>query len=394
MVIHNEHHFLKDMLHNNMSKIYVLQTTLVFVKSLIGIFIPVYLFSLGFPLHKIAIYMSLISIVALLLIPISTYTIKKIGYKYTILLSLPLYIFHISTLNFIHGNDYVIYLAAILYGLYLSFFWPAYHLEVSQQGSSKFRGKELGTLQVLTTLTSALSPIVGGFFLDFLSYAQLLLFAFFLMILGFTPFLFSKEVKVKKIQIKLRDYFRIFKKLHSDDKMTFFASGFEFVITVMFWPIVIFMILDNSFLKLGSIFSIVSLISVFFVVYFKSFLDKKSKSKILKLTTKCMSINWFFKGIILIFLTPFIFLLEGTQKLITTSFNLSFSSIFYNNAKKEKEHFEYVMGHEILIHFSRMIMALMIVLLSFIIGTSIYLFVIIALFSILIPFGLSRFQER
>ena len=113
MVFNHEHsHFvLHKALHDPMSKIYVFQAIFTFVKSLIGIFVPIYMYSIGFTLIDICLYSLYLSIIYLLLIPISIKLINKIGFKYTLLLSVPVYIFHLITIKFLETNPEVFHLS-------------------------------------------------------------------------------------------------------------------------------------------------------------------------------------------------------------------------------------------------------------------------------------------
>jgi MFS family permease len=393
MTAHNEHHLFLDLLKNPLSKIYVLQATLTFVKSLIGIFIPVYMYSLGYSLSIIGVYLAIISFIALLLIPFATRMILKIGYKYTILLSLPIYIVHIFLINYIQNSLWIVLLAAFSFGLYVALFWPAYHLELSSQGSSKHRGAEIGTLQVIITLVSSISPFIGGVFLDYLSYNELLIFSLCILCVGFIPFLFAQDPPIKKFSLNFSDYKKIFSKYPGSDKTGFFSEGAEFVVSAYFWPIIIFVLLGNSFIKLGLIFTVAALISVVFITFFKSYVDSHSKKKVLGIITKVMSFNWFLRGIMLAIFLPILYLSESIQRVIVSIYHLSFSSLFYNNAKSSKDEFMYVMAHEIIVHISRVIVSLLIAIIAIFVTQIHLLFLIIVLLGMLIPFGLAKYQE-
>lgn len=394
MGLHNEHRLFLDLLKNPLSKIYILQATLTFVKSLIGIFVPVYFYSLGFSLTLIGIYLAVISLTSLLLMPLSTQLIKTLGYKYTILLSLPFYLIHIFLINYVQNSTIVVFIAAILFGTYVAFFWPAYHLELSQQGSTKNRAKEIGTLQVIITLVSSISPFIGGVFLDYLSYTELLMFSFVILFFGFIPFLFSSDPPLKVYSIKYRDYKKLILGITLNQRIAFFSEGSEFVIAAYFWPIIIFVLLGSSFLKLGLVFTVVALISVVFITYFKSYVDSHSKKKVLLIATKCMSANWIVRGFMLLIFLPLIYISEAFQKLIVSTYHLSYSSLFYNNANHSKDQFLYVMTHEIIIHISRIFLSLLIAVCTLYISSIQNLFLVIILLGIFIPFGLAKYQEN
>ena len=118
----NKHLVLHKSLNDSMSKLYFYQAMLTFVKSLIGIFVPVYLYKLGYSFVEILVYTMGVGMLYLILIPISIKTINKIGFKYTLLLTTPIYLFHITTLNFLDSEVLFYHLSWISFGIYVSFF--------------------------------------------------------------------------------------------------------------------------------------------------------------------------------------------------------------------------------------------------------------------------------
>lgn len=114
-----------------MSGLYIYHSLLTFAKSLIGVFVPVYLFKNGFSVSDILWYTIAVSVVFLILVPIGIKSIEKIGFKYTILLATPWYLIHIVFLNYINSSPYNFHLAWISFSIYVGFFRPAYHSELA-----------------------------------------------------------------------------------------------------------------------------------------------------------------------------------------------------------------------------------------------------------------------
>lgn len=360
---HEHSHFtLNKALHDKMSKIYIYQAMLTLAKSMIGIFIPIYLYKLGYSIIDILLYTIGQSLIYLILIPISTKIIQKIGFKYTILLSTPIYLIHLTTLNFLSSSPIFFHLAWISFGVYTAIFWPAMHSEIALNGSNKHRGSQMGTLQIIITIVATLAPFIGGTFLEISSYWNLLILITTIIILGTIPMLLSKDVKIQKFEFEFKDYIKLIKnKKVNNSKIAFASEGIEWLLNITIWPILVFILLNQSFLKLGILLTIVSIISIIIILYIKKILDKKDKNKILKIITKIMSLNWMLKSSILFFGSFFLYFIETIGKLIQTLFNISYSSIFYNNAKKIG-YMDYIILRELYLHGTKTIFVLFIII--------------------------------
>jgi len=356
--MHNNHHYhflIEQLLTDNLSKIYIYQALLTFVKSLIGIFVPVFLYKMGYSIIAILIYSIINSITYLVLVPLSTRIIKKLGFKYSLLLTTPIYLAHIITLNFIDGSWFFYSISALSYGVYVSLFWPVMHSEIAKQGHSKSRGKEMGTFQIIITLVSTIAPFIGGIFLENIGYFYLLIFSSILLFLGYIPLLFSNDLKVEKEVFHYKDYIRLLKDSNlKNSKIAFSAEGFESILSISIWPILIFILLGGDFVKFGTLLTVVSFISIIFMFYFRVYLDKHDKNIILKKLTYLVSLKWIFKIFIISFGMFFLYIIESFSKILQNTFNSSYQSIFYNNANKVN-YMDYIIMRELYLHGTKML---------------------------------------
>jgi len=396
MVFNSEHHHFEfeKILHDKMSKIYIFQAIMTFIKSSIGIFVPIYLFSLGYSIISVFFYVIGISITYLLLIPFSVRLINKIGFKNSIFLSLPIYFLHILSLNYVDVSYFYFILASFSFGLYMAIFWPAMHSEIAVNGSAKHRGSQMGTLQILTTMFATISPLVGGYILERLGYPTLLIFSFIFLIIGSIPLYFAKDIKLKNFHFYYKDYFRLArsKKLKLS-KNVFCFEGASSVLTLSLWSIILYILLKNNFLSVGLVFTLASFITVLILFYFKRYLDSKNKNGILKISTKFLSISWYLRSIILIFSGFFIYFIEVFSKMVFAINMLTYNSIFYNNAKRNN-YMEYIILRELYLHTTKILFLLFYSFILFYFGDSIKVLFFIVILGILFPLGISYFKEE
>ena len=391
---HNSHMVMHKFLHDKMSKIYLYHAISTFARSLIGIFVPVYLFSLGFPVITILAYSMGQSIIFLLTIPATIKIIKKIGFKYTLLLTTPVYILHILTLNYISDSIIYFHLSWFTFGLFTGLFWPAYHSEIALSGSRTHRSSQMGTLQILATLFGTLSPIVGGYFLEFTNFIYLMLFTTIILILGTIPLLTSKDINLQNYSFSYSKYLQLFKsKKHKNSKKAFAYNGIYSSLVLYIWPIILFLLLTENFFKYGTLLTAVSLLSTFIILYVKAFFDKGDKNKILKQTNVLLSFNWFFKSIIFIFGTIFLYIIESIYKLLINTFNMVYLSIFYNNAKKHN-FMDYIILREFYLHLTRIAFSTVLIVILSIYGESIITLSAIAFSGVFMSLGFNCFREE
>jgi len=395
MVFHSEHYHLEldKALHDKMSKIYIFQALMTFVKSSLGIFVPVYLYSIGYSISYVLFYTLIISISYLLFIPICVNLINKIGFKSIIFLSLPIYFLHILSLNYVDGNLLFFIIAPISFGLYMALFWPAMHSEISVNGSSKHRGSQMGTLQIITTIFATISPFVGGFILQMYGYSYLLAFATFFLILGALPLYFSNDIKLKHYNFKYSKYINFLKtKKYENSKLAFMGEGIEGLLALNLWPVVLFILLGSSFLNLGFLYGLTSIISILFLLYFKTYLDKHNKQKVLKVVSKCLSVNWYFRSLLVLFGSFFIYFVETFFRLINSIYILSFYSIFYNNAKNGV-YMDYIIFRDLYLHLTKIIMTLAFIFILYLFGESFLILSLLIVVGIIVPIWISQFRE-
>lgn len=269
------------------------------------------------------------------------------------------------------------------------------HSEIVTSGSKKHMGSQLGTLQIISTLVATGAPLIGGIFLQSIGYFYLLILASIILLIGFIPLFFSKDIKLNNFNFNYSDYFRLLKnKETKSSKLAFISEGIELsVLGIFIWPILMFILLAQSFIVLGSLFSIVSIISIIFILYFKKYVDKKDKNKVLKIITKIMSFNYFLKSFVLFFGSFFVYFVESIGKLVQKTFSISYYSIFYNNAMKIN-YMDYIILRELYLQTSKIIGMILILILTFFFQVNTTFLSLVLIIGIFFAFGLSFMREE
>ncbi len=390
----NMQYLTHSLMHSSMSKIYFYRAFIAFVTSLIGIFIPVYLYSIGFNLIMILIYAIGISLTYIIFAPTVIASINKFGLKYTLLFSAPAYIIHLASLQFINESIIYFHILWLSQGIYMSLFWLSFKAEIISNGHAKTRGDEIGTLQIIVTLFTAIAPIIGGIYLEYFSYWNLFLISSFLLVISNLPLLMSKDKKIHKINFKHSDYFKLLKKNSNKKcKVAHMSEGIELILSTIIWPIIFFIFINGNFAKLGILYTVLSILTIITLVMLKSYIDNHSKKKVLTVTSKLLAISWFGRTILTLFGSIFLYLFESFAKLIANIVTVTLASIFYNNTNS-KNYLDALLTRTIFMHGAKIIFCSILILILLFVENNFANYTMILAFGIISSIGLNTIVEH
>jgi MFS family permease len=377
-----------------MSKIYFYQALISFVTSLVGIFASVYLYSKGFSLVMILAYSLGISLMYIICAPFVVSIINKIGMKYTLLLSSPFYFIHLLSLQYITVNPIFFHMLWISQGIYVSLFWFTYRCEVINNGSRKSRGNEIGTLQIIATILTTIGPVIGGFFLEYLTYTKLLILATIFLIGSNIPLILSKDNKIPKIKFKHSDYLKLIKKkTNKKTKLTHICESIDLTLSTFIWPIILFIFLNNNFAALGLMYTILSILTIIVLIYLKTYIDKHSKKKVLSISSKLLSIGWLSRTIVILVGSVFLYVVESLTKLFSNVLNLTLTSIFYNNTNP-KTFLEALLTRVLYFHGSKVLFSLFLIIIFSYVENSFSNLTLLLAIGVISSIGLNSISEN
>ena len=130
--------------------------------SLIGIFIPIYLYVNHYSLRDIMFLYLMMFGAEIAFEYFSARMIREIGPKHLIAISMPFVIVQLwlySTLPLYH---WPLWLIAVAGGIGMAFFWQAYHYDFSISKHRRKASREVSKVYILLAVTSALAPFLGG----------------------------------------------------------------------------------------------------------------------------------------------------------------------------------------------------------------------------------------
>jgi len=325
-------------------------------ESLISIFIPIYLLTLGYGISDVAIYCLIYFSMVSLTMPLCMKLHSKIGIKKTMALGTLVLVIYYLLLNFV-GNGLSYQLIAVFFGVSISLYYSAYHIEFTRSAQKKSEGKALSMIRSIMIIASIIGPIIGSLFIEKLSFSFLFVLVSIILVASVVPLFFTKDFSVGIEKFSMR---RIVKSDTKKKAVSYQASAFLQLASGVFWPIFIYLAIEDI-VSLGIIVSLTSFLLVFMLVYLGKQADKNAK-RTLRWGTFLHAPFWIIR---MFLLTPIGLFFSNLFASITHSIiDISFNRMIYNKAKKSKNIIDYFLFREFNLEIGRLFILVPLIFIS------------------------------
>jgi len=285
--IHNFRHYLKGDLSKFESFLFIHNIG----RVLISIFLPIILYMEGFKVPQILIYLLCYGGFDLVLNLVAREFVFKFGAKNAIILALGFEIFYFVGLIFLQINWSFLIGLAFLAAVFDSFFYVAHWLIFNEIISrSKDVGNKIGMLNIVKSVASLITPVIGAMFLIFFNKNYLIGLSIILFCLSIIP-LFGISVKHLKVK-KKKNVFQMLK--YKETRNNFFLVtllGIHYQVEDILLPLFIFLTFSSietvSFLPI-----ILAMGSIVFNYFIGKFVDKHEKFRVIIFGALSLGIVW------------------------------------------------------------------------------------------------------
>jgi len=287
--MHKMHRLVK--LKDELNEIYLNQIIQTLAVSLIGIFIPIYLFEIGFDLIMIINYYMVFSLGVIFFSFLTAKISARIGLKHTIFLStIPLITIYILLQFLGHYNMYsLFYLIPIIQGMWSSLYWIPLHSEFVKNSHKLHEGNEIGNLLAFPKLVATFAPFFGAVILKAMGFDVLFIMVIALIMLSVAPLFLTGDSK-KRFNFDMEKFRWILpKNLH----IHLFAEGILFVVEVLIWPLLVYF-LFRDIMGIGILATITSIGVIAFTFVVSRYANTASNKRNL------MRIGGIFYGLVLV----------------------------------------------------------------------------------------------
>lgn len=310
--------------------------------SLFGIFVPIYLLTLGYSLTSIFVYFLIFQIVTtisfFIVLPIS----KKIGHKAAIIASTPLSIIFVLLFQILPSTNIPISIIAIVIGIQDGFYFLPLHRYFSKTSKHGKKGTQFSNYVVFGQISGLLGPLIGAGVATIFGFKYLFMVVLVFMLISIIPLL-----KLPNIFPKEKVTLKKLKNLTKKNKGFFLGSILESIkgdTESIVWTIFVFLILQDI-ISVGGIKFLITAGTMLFTLFIGRHYDKKNKYLFLRLGAILYAVLWILRAIID---TPiFIFSSSLLAGFLGLMISVPFISMFYEKTERERNQESFIIFREI-----------------------------------------------
>lgn len=380
---------------NEHAAIYMTHAMRQFAVSMVGIFLPIYIFEISFT-HKffhaefvingliwVLLYFMLRSLGTVLwTVVLGGVIFSKLKLNRSIIFSLVVLIGEIAMWYLAKYDLRLILVAGILSGLKVALYWIPYHIFFVRKfhtKSGKF-GKETSIRTFFVRLSAVIGPAVGGFIIASFGFGALFIISILVLLLaGFPILLAVSEWKHRdhKIGEVIQNY--IFNPKLKEITTSFFGQGLEAAVYQVFWPILMFIIVVN-FVKVGVLSSVSMGASMVTALLVGVLLDKYGSKVIHGIG---VTVNALFYLPRVIMTSPvFVYILDVADRINSPFYAIPNMTVSYEKAEK-LDVSDFIIYRELALHISIAAVSAVLILCVFLFVVWRWVFVLAAIGSLL-----------
>lgn len=307
-------------MNNNQLKFNIFSFISTFSRSLIEIFISLFLFKNGFSIECILLFYLLENLFATFISYIFVIIGEKTNYSIVMYIGVISFIILQIVLNNVTNSISYLFLISFLYSIYRRGYWVSRRFYITNIIPKKNSSEAFSIVMILSELSSILAGYIGAVFLDNFNMTTLVVLSSVLLFISAIPL---AKIKYEKKNIKIE----LIKHLKKYDKRNYLAfSLYELTnILTFIFPIYVAMYIQNSYVMAGFINAISNIAIIIFIFVYGKIIKKKNYfiiSSILFVLI-CLSKLYFLNYFILV-----LYFLEGIVKKMQ---NQSLNKIYFEN---------------------------------------------------------------
>jgi len=289
-------HYLAFQASQEMREMYLSSAIRNFAVGAVGIFVPIYLFTLGFAIREILLFYLAVSVSYLLLLPLSGKLCRRHGYEHTILYSSPFLILYYLSLFAIPHHQAFIAAAAVMLAVQKALYWPGFHANFAAWSRSDEGGREVSNRTAINALAASFAPAIGGLVIAAWGFGALFIAVTVLVLLSNVPLLRTPELRADRPFSYRVALSRLIERGNRRQLLTFIGFGEEFI-TLVLWPIFIAIMIPSLF-SLGAIIALSRLINVIVTLYVGRLTDEDRPRQVLYSGTFYTVMSWLVRPLI------------------------------------------------------------------------------------------------
>lgn len=316
-----------------------------FLIGLFPFYIPVYLYAHGFSLESICLFIAITGVAFCFFLYLFERVTQYIAFPYLVVFSF-LSEFFLLTLFLFDKNQTFLIAAAIVNGIFNCCFWIIQRLLFLETITPRNSGKKFGNFQIFVLVILKAAIFLGGIVLESSGYLSLYLFSAGVVLVSCLFFLITnitvefrnewrnaQPLKVAEV-LSFKDLFK--------SKWVFAVDGIFLYLESYFWIITLFLIVRESFSKLGLLVILLTIIFGFIFIFIKDKIDTLSVNVFYKGAVVLYAVSWILRaGVVEIEQKAVLLFIMAVITFCTSIFRLAFNKRFFDIAQSARPH-EYI----------------------------------------------------
>ncbi len=324
------HRYFADGLSRELKELFWSTAILDFAISAVGVFEPIYLYTVGFSVSQIILFFIAVYGLYFLLVPLGGKIARSRGYEHSILFSTPFLILYFVSLFAIPYHPFFIVCAVVALALQKMLYWPGYHADFARFGQDGKRGREISNLVVWDSVVMILGPAFGGLVIAAAGFKVLFIIAIFLILISNIPLLLTPE-KFQPVPFSYGDAMKRLVKPENRRKL-FSCMGFgEEHLAGYLWPIFIFLAI-KEYASIGFLISASVFVATILTLYIGRVTDEESRHEVLKIGVIFTFFTWLMRTLVVSGVG--IFMTDALYRISRRTIGVPLAAITYEEAKK------------------------------------------------------------
>ncbi len=383
---HTEHTFIERFARKNpVSGMYAHITIQHIAIALIGIFIPIYFYTLGFTIAQILFFEFLYALYYIVCTPLAVEIIRATCINKAFLVSFPFRIIFFLLLVYIPQYPWLFYLLPAVLAIRFAIFNIAFHANMLAHEQNNRTGRTMARYYILTSLASFMAPYIGSLIITWWGFEFIIHVSIAILLIGALPLFGVSETCPLPKEFNHR---RVWTGIFDRRKNTLTAShagyAVEALIGKILWPLFLFIFL-GSIEAVGLITSLSLLIAAAAFYVIGRWTDGRDRKHLIAVGTRAYAVSWVLRigGI-----NPTFAVISDVFRNVAEKLMLIPWSAYSYEVARMRYPYEYIVTREIVINgFRVMIIPLLMLLFMYvpIFTAFVIAFICAALMTFLIP---------
>ena len=275
-------------------ELYIAHSISRFALSLVSIFVPIYLLTLGYGVSGVIKFFAAVTISIVPLSFLVGALSRKLGIKHIMFIWLPSAIGFLLALDFLDGSPHLFYPAAILGAINSTFYWLPLHSLFARSSDDKHGGEEVAKLHTFSQIATIAAPLIGGFMISSFGFKPLFIMTIVMLFVSIMPIFATPEIK-PHVDLEFRHGLKIFRK-YPKIMLGSCVLGANEAVEDVIWPVFVYLLLQDIS-SVGVIGSLLGVGYAVFALITGKLSDASGKKYFVRVGAAMVAAVWFFRAL-------------------------------------------------------------------------------------------------